>query len=50
MSLPLIQQANSWVGLIFSYIVLAAIYYSNTWNVIVTFVCLIASTYIFFSF
>jgi OPT oligopeptide transporter protein len=35
MSLPLIQQANSWIGLFFSYIAIAAIYYSNTWNVIV---------------
>ena len=38
MSLPLIQQANSWVGLFFSYIVLTAIYYSDLWNVNVTFV------------
>ena len=38
MSLPLIQQANSWVGLFFCYIAIPAIYYSNTWNVSVTFV------------
>ena len=38
MSLPLIQQANSWVGITFSYIAIAAIYYSNLWNVTVTFV------------
>lgn len=25
--------ANSWVGYVFCYIVLMAIYYSNTWNV-----------------
>ena len=44
MSLPLIQQANSWVGIFFSYIAIAAIYYSNLWNVTVTFVCLMALT------
>jgi hypothetical protein len=38
MSLPLIQQANSWIGFVFCYIAIAAIYYSNTWNVTVTFV------------
>ncbi|KAF5311075.1 hypothetical protein D9619_007886 [Psilocybe cf. subviscida] len=32
MSLPLIQQANSWVGYIFCYIVIMVIYYTNTWN------------------
>jgi OPT oligopeptide transporter protein len=32
MSLPLILQANAWIGYLFSYIVIAAIYYSNTWN------------------
>ncbi|KAF9446473.1 oligopeptide transporter [Macrolepiota fuliginosa MF-IS2] len=32
MSLPLIQQANSWVGYTFCYIVIMAIYYTNTWN------------------
>lgn len=32
MSLPLIQQANSWVGYFFCYIVIMGIYYSNTWN------------------
>ncbi|KAF8656479.1 hypothetical protein AX16_002530 [Volvariella volvacea WC 439] len=32
MSLPLIQQANSWIGYIFCYIAIMAIYYSNTWN------------------
>ncbi|KAG5634544.1 hypothetical protein DXG03_004176, partial [Asterophora parasitica] len=32
MSLPLIQQANSWVGYFFCYIAVMAIYYSNTWN------------------
>ncbi|KAH9972971.1 oligopeptide transporter [Lactifluus volemus] len=32
MSLPLIQQVNSWVGIALSYVVIAAIYYSNTWN------------------
>ena len=33
MSLPLIQQANSWVGFFFCYIIIMVIYYSNTWNV-----------------
>ncbi|KAH9062284.1 OPT oligopeptide transporter protein-domain-containing protein [Lactarius vividus] len=37
MSLPLIQQANSWIGVFISYIVIAAIYYSNTWNAKVTY-------------
>jgi hypothetical protein len=32
MSLPLIMQANTWVGFFFCYIAIAAIYYSNTWN------------------
>ncbi|KAI0955058.1 hypothetical protein AcW1_006752 [Taiwanofungus camphoratus] len=32
MSLPLIQQANSWIGYIFCYIAVMGIYYSNTWN------------------
>ncbi|KAJ2920656.1 hypothetical protein H1R20_g16438, partial [Candolleomyces eurysporus] len=32
MSLPLIQQANSWVGYAICYIAIMAIYYSNTWN------------------
>ncbi|KAF9460047.1 oligopeptide transporter [Collybia nuda] len=32
MSLPLIQQANSWVGYFFCYIAIMGIYYSNTWN------------------
>ncbi|CAA7257463.1 unnamed protein product [Cyclocybe aegerita] len=32
MSLPLIQQANSWIGYFFCYIVIMAIYYSNLWN------------------
>ncbi|KAG7448856.1 oligopeptide transporter [Guyanagaster necrorhizus] len=32
MSLPLIQQANAWVGYIICYIVISAIYYSNAWN------------------
>ncbi|KAL4079725.1 oligopeptide transporter [Scleroderma citrinum] len=31
-SLPLIQQANSWVGYGLGYIVLCAIYYFNIWN------------------
>ena len=33
MSLPLIQQANSWIGYFFCYIIIMTIYYSNTWNV-----------------
>ncbi|KAF8843877.1 oligopeptide transporter [Paxillus ammoniavirescens] len=32
MSLPLVQQANSWIGYGLCYIILVAIYYSNTWN------------------
>lgn len=32
MSYPLIQQANSWVGLAICYIAMAAIYYSNVWE------------------
>lgn len=32
MSLPIMQQANSWIGYFFCYIAIAAIYYSNTWN------------------
>ncbi|KAF8464965.1 oligopeptide transporter [Russula ochroleuca] len=32
MSRPIIQQANSWVGFFFSYVAIAAIYYSNTWS------------------
>ncbi|KAF9051472.1 oligopeptide transporter [Panaeolus papilionaceus] len=32
MSLPLIQQANSWIGYFFCYIVIMGIYYSNLWN------------------
>ncbi|GJE91208.1 oligopeptide transporter [Phanerochaete sordida] len=31
-SLPLVQQANSWIGIFFCYIVIMAIYYSNAWN------------------
>ncbi|KAH9062283.1 oligopeptide transporter [Lactarius vividus] len=31
-SLPLIQQANSWIGVFICYIAIVAIYYSNTWN------------------
>ena len=44
MSLPLTQQVNSWVGLFFSYIAIAAIYYSNIWNVTVLFILPVAST------
>jgi hypothetical protein len=33
MSLPLTQQANAWVGYAISYVAIAAIYYSNAWNV-----------------
>ena len=33
MSLPLTQQANRWVGYLISYIAIASIYYSNTWDV-----------------
>ncbi|KAJ8693416.1 hypothetical protein PTI98_008409 [Pleurotus ostreatus] len=32
MTLPLVQQANSWIGYILCYIAIMAIYYSNTWN------------------
>ncbi|KAH7929974.1 OPT superfamily oligopeptide transporter [Leucogyrophana mollusca] len=32
MSLPLTQQANSWIGYAFCYIIFMAIYYTNTWN------------------
>ncbi|KAI6006134.1 OPT oligopeptide transporter protein-domain-containing protein [Pisolithus albus] len=32
LSLPLIQQANSWVGYALCYIILSVIYYSNAWN------------------
>ncbi|PCH44332.1 peptide transporter MTD1 [Wolfiporia cocos MD-104 SS10] len=32
MSLPLVQQANSWVGYLICYGVVMGIYYSNTWN------------------
>ncbi|KAH8987176.1 OPT oligopeptide transporter protein-domain-containing protein [Lactarius akahatsu] len=32
MSLPLIQQANSWIGYFLCYIAIAAIYYSDMWN------------------
>ncbi|TFK71695.1 oligopeptide transporter [Pluteus cervinus] len=32
MSLPLIQQANSWIGYTFCYLVIMLIYYTNTWN------------------
>ncbi|KAF8842459.1 OPT superfamily oligopeptide transporter [Paxillus ammoniavirescens] len=32
MSFPLIQQANSWIGYAFCYIIFTAIYYSNAWN------------------
>ncbi|OSX63951.1 hypothetical protein POSPLADRAFT_1138543 [Postia placenta MAD-698-R-SB12] len=32
MSLPLIQQANSWIGFVFCYGIVMAIYYSNAWN------------------
>ncbi|KDR80162.1 hypothetical protein GALMADRAFT_61865 [Galerina marginata CBS 339.88] len=32
MSLPLVQQANSWIGYFFCYIVIMGIYYSNLWN------------------
>lgn len=33
MSLPLIQQVNSWIGYFFCYVIIMGIYYSNTWNV-----------------
>ncbi|KAF4583572.1 hypothetical protein EYR38_002325 [Pleurotus pulmonarius] len=32
MSLPLIQQANSWIGYALCYIILMVIYYSNAWG------------------
>ncbi|VDB91635.1 unnamed protein product [Peniophora sp. CBMAI 1063] len=32
MTLPLIQQANRWVGYVISYVAIAAIFYNNTWN------------------
>ncbi|KAF8635447.1 hypothetical protein AX15_000427 [Amanita polypyramis BW_CC] len=32
MSYPLVQQANSWIGFVFCYIALTAIYYTNTWD------------------
>ncbi|KAH8093283.1 oligopeptide transporter [Cristinia sonorae] len=32
MSLPLIQQANSWLGIAICYVAVMAIYYSDTWN------------------
>ncbi|KZT18640.1 oligopeptide transporter [Neolentinus lepideus HHB14362 ss-1] len=32
MSLPLTQQANSWVGYALCYIIFSAIYYSNAWS------------------
>ncbi|KAH8825162.1 oligopeptide transporter [Flagelloscypha sp. PMI_526] len=32
LSIPLIQQANSWVGIAICYIAILGIYYSNTWN------------------
>ncbi|KAF9269597.1 oligopeptide transporter [Marasmius fiardii PR-910] len=32
MSLPLIQQGNSWVGYFICYVAVIAIYYSDTWN------------------
>lgn len=31
-SLPLIQQANSWIGLFFCYIIFIAVYYGNAWS------------------
>ena len=49
MSLPLILQAKIWVGVFFSYIAIPTIYYSNTWNVIVTFIWLMALTSLFLS-
>ena len=38
MSLPMIQQANSWIGFLVAYIAIPVIYYSNTWNVTIAFV------------
>ncbi|KAF9010131.1 oligopeptide transporter [Cyathus striatus] len=32
MSVPLVQQANSWLGLSLCYIIIMVIYYSNAWN------------------
>ncbi|THH01076.1 hypothetical protein EW026_g1569 [Hermanssonia centrifuga] len=32
LSFPLVQQANSWVGIIICYVALMGIYYSNLWN------------------
>ncbi|KAF8882526.1 oligopeptide transporter [Gymnopilus junonius] len=32
MSLPLVQQANSWIGYFFCYFAIMGIYYSNLWN------------------
>ncbi|TFK82027.1 oligopeptide transporter [Polyporus arcularius HHB13444] len=32
MSLPLIQQANSWIGYALCYIIIMGIYYTNAWN------------------
>ncbi|KAH7098866.1 peptide transporter MTD1 [Auriculariales sp. MPI-PUGE-AT-0066] len=32
MSLPLIQQVNTWVGMIVGYVALLGLYYSNTWS------------------
>ncbi|KAF9269595.1 oligopeptide transporter [Marasmius fiardii PR-910] len=32
MSLPLVQQGNSWIGYFICYVAVIAIYYSNTWN------------------
>jgi len=32
MSLPIIQQANSWIGFGLGYIIITAIFYSNAWN------------------
>ncbi|KAF8588166.1 OPT superfamily oligopeptide transporter [Ramaria rubella] len=32
MSLPLVQQVNSWIGLAICYAAMAGIYYSNIWN------------------
>ncbi|KAF8814690.1 OPT superfamily oligopeptide transporter [Phlegmacium glaucopus] len=32
MTLPLVQQANAWAGCLLCYIVVTAIYYTNTWN------------------
>ncbi|RDX52925.1 oligopeptide transporter [Lentinus brumalis] len=32
MSLPLVQQANSWIGYALCYIIIMGIYYTNAWN------------------